>query len=549
MIRKEKPGSGLKGFPENKKGAKMYKIISIYIMLSLGIPTVPQEDKSPAVVSTSPKNGADDVSVDIGKLIIVFDRDMDEKGISIVVAGNGKHPPFIVDPRFINKRTFTISMKRLEPGVLYSVGFNSNRRKGFRSVNGVPLKPYVLTFKTKQLNKKLHPPCGRWVKRLKNGYLEHFFFPDGEWVMVRTQGNKKSFVFGKWKTVKKNIIINMEASKGTISFAWSISENGNLVLKRNEDDPNPKVLEKWTLPKAEDLVGLWVTKWDNNSREYNLKSNGEVASTLIFRGRTIERKGTWKTKGLKIIFQFYKEKDLEAFKWYIDQKGNLTLWNENNVSQVYNRKTKKRKWFFGKKGDTRSEDKDPIIGKWTAEDEEGKAEIIFYANGKYIRRYITREEKEEFGGTWKREGDYLIVKDDEEGERMKIKFKFIDKDRLKLVIDGDTVLFIRDGAKGKNYIPKKQNTKCPKELLGTWSVEDRTGAFVLTMKNNGRFLLYTREWTKENNYGGNWSAENGKIILYFDTPSSGYLEIPFTGPNGGRLGIKLKGKDFNLTKK
>ncbi len=103
----------------------------------------------PAVVSTIPANGARSVSTKVGRILVVFDKDMLQGSMSLVKAGPGRIPPIQGKPRFLDARTFSIPLGLLKPGTTYSIGFNSARRKGFQSADNVPLAPYVLVFTTK----------------------------------------------------------------------------------------------------------------------------------------------------------------------------------------------------------------------------------------------------------------------------------------------------------------------------------------------------------------------------------------------------------------
>ncbi|MDQ7778594.1 MAG: Ig-like domain-containing protein [Planctomycetota bacterium] len=105
---------------------------------------------APNVASTEPGNAAGDVPVDVGKIAIKFDRDMNRDSYSICPADDGEFPPVEGGASFADARTFVIKLGKLEPGKTYALSLNSESKKGFRSAGDIelPLKPFILKFTT-----------------------------------------------------------------------------------------------------------------------------------------------------------------------------------------------------------------------------------------------------------------------------------------------------------------------------------------------------------------------------------------------------------------
>jgi|GEM_PF-5086585 len=101
------------------------------------------------VIKTEPANNQKDVSPDLERIVVKFSSAMKTDSFSVVAAGQGETPEVIGSPEFTDEHTCVIKV-RLKPATLYSIGFNSETRKGFQSKNGVPAKPFVLTFRTKE---------------------------------------------------------------------------------------------------------------------------------------------------------------------------------------------------------------------------------------------------------------------------------------------------------------------------------------------------------------------------------------------------------------
>jgi len=101
----------------------------------------------PKVVSITPANGAADVDPELENIRVVFDRPMADGSWSMV-GGGPNFPELVGKPSYDPKRTvWTVSVK-LKPGWSYRFMLNSDRFNAFKSQDGVPLAPVVVTFKT-----------------------------------------------------------------------------------------------------------------------------------------------------------------------------------------------------------------------------------------------------------------------------------------------------------------------------------------------------------------------------------------------------------------
>lgn len=100
---------------------------------------------APRIISTIPEFGDCNVDPELKEVILKFDQDM-SGGMSVLDTKN--KPQSNARAYWIDKRTFAIPVK-LFPDKLYSLAFNSPRFIGFKNLNGVPLNPDELYFKTK----------------------------------------------------------------------------------------------------------------------------------------------------------------------------------------------------------------------------------------------------------------------------------------------------------------------------------------------------------------------------------------------------------------
>jgi RNA polymerase sigma-70 factor (ECF subfamily) len=104
-------------------------------------------DGPPHIVSTSPKIGATDVEPSLKEITVTFDKDMEE-GMSWT-GGGSQMPKSPADAQAFwrDKRTCVLPVK-LQPGHYYRVGINSMSYHGFCGVNGVPVSPSAISFRT-----------------------------------------------------------------------------------------------------------------------------------------------------------------------------------------------------------------------------------------------------------------------------------------------------------------------------------------------------------------------------------------------------------------
>ncbi|MDY7109410.1 MAG: Ig-like domain-containing protein [Planctomycetota bacterium] len=121
--------------------------------------------EEPRIVSSIPADGADDVPLALGRIMIVFDRDMKENSWSLIEHAHLPFPPAAGEEAasWLDGRTFVLKLDSLEPGTTYAVQLNSDRRKGFMSAAGfVPLPTTVITFTTAsgEAARTESPPAG-----------------------------------------------------------------------------------------------------------------------------------------------------------------------------------------------------------------------------------------------------------------------------------------------------------------------------------------------------------------------------------------------------
>ena len=105
--------------------------------------------KVPKIVSIVPPNNAKMVNPDLQFITITFDRPMMDQSWSIVGEGPN-YPRIIGKPKYNSTRKILYVQVELKPDWHYEFSLNSEKYKGFRSEEGVPLIPVLIRFKTRK---------------------------------------------------------------------------------------------------------------------------------------------------------------------------------------------------------------------------------------------------------------------------------------------------------------------------------------------------------------------------------------------------------------
>ena len=135
---------------------KKFLILSI-VFLTVIVWTGHVIAETPNVIKSTPDNGATDVSVDVGRIIIVFDQHMKMNSWSLTISEKGPFPPMVQeDEPWIDPLTFELRVKLLKPKTTYFIQLNSKRRKGFMSAEDqTPLPVTTITFTTASEKEKI----------------------------------------------------------------------------------------------------------------------------------------------------------------------------------------------------------------------------------------------------------------------------------------------------------------------------------------------------------------------------------------------------------
>ncbi len=103
----------------------------------------------PYVVSTYPQKGAVLDANEVSEIVVRFSEPISQKSYAFVTSKNGEYPETTGKPYFINSTTVVLPVK-LKPSTNYALFINlPPKYAGFKDLDGNPVAPYELVFKTK----------------------------------------------------------------------------------------------------------------------------------------------------------------------------------------------------------------------------------------------------------------------------------------------------------------------------------------------------------------------------------------------------------------
>ena len=166
-------------------------VLAVSFVLASGIAA----QEAPKVVSMSPAHNAEVDAKATKELVVVFDRDMNERGFSIC-GGGPTYPNVKKRPKWKDERTLVVEVE-LEPDHQYHMSLNCPAAKNFRSKDGAALVPVPWSFTT--LPEKLRSAAKqkrrnqRALKVLMKTLAERYSYYDlrvGDWKKLEKQHKK-----------------------------------------------------------------------------------------------------------------------------------------------------------------------------------------------------------------------------------------------------------------------------------------------------------------------------------------------------------------------
>lgn len=108
------------------------------------------QSMAPQLIKSIPAEGAVNVSLQQGKILLFFDQNMKMDSWSLLQSGTHPFPPLIpIEEPWIDPLTFEFAIKPLTPNTTYSIQLNGKKRKGFAASEGqLPLPITTITFTT-----------------------------------------------------------------------------------------------------------------------------------------------------------------------------------------------------------------------------------------------------------------------------------------------------------------------------------------------------------------------------------------------------------------
>ncbi|GEM_PF-2039637 len=200
----------------------MNRIAAGACLLLIAASPVLAREPAPQVLTSVPANGANDVPLDVGRLVVVFDRDMDTGSTGIAAAPDAPRPPLDGLPTFLDPRTLKIPLIKLAEGTRYALLLSD----GFRSADGVALDPVVLSFTVAGASPETPTPpeapslLGAWSGSCGSGKLAISFDADGGYRFELRAGGVESST-GRYRVEGDEVVLEeegLDAVRSTLRF-------------------------------------------------------------------------------------------------------------------------------------------------------------------------------------------------------------------------------------------------------------------------------------------------------------------------------------------
>jgi hypothetical protein len=136
----------------NLNKTKMKKIILTVFCLSLiwTNSSLQENNVGPKIIKTIPEFGDCNVNTDLKEIVIIFNQEM-QGGMSVIDSRD--MPQISNKPFWKDKKTFIIPVD-LTADKMYYLIFNNQNYSNFRNIDGIPLQPDELIFKTETVDYK-----------------------------------------------------------------------------------------------------------------------------------------------------------------------------------------------------------------------------------------------------------------------------------------------------------------------------------------------------------------------------------------------------------
>ncbi|GEM_PF-5500130 len=564
-------------------------------LLALTVTAALAQD-APKIASVSPPVGAVDVRADIGQILVIFDRDMQQGALSIFASTSGEMPPVGEEVGWLDARTLRLPLGALEAGKTYALMLNNAERQRIRSAEGVPLSPFEVRFATVKQGAPAPVPSEERPPATEDPYKQEMalrgtwrlekvgeaaaptilFFHIGlsNWFFVEESASKRRFLSAGGMVIVRDdgtLICMDEENAEVVPLLWlpsaaeEVTSQGGktrpewewilktphwrlqgkdlLVLHGAEDGGPTVVLRRQPEVVEADLVGTWRPASDGTPKSlavpketWVFAAGGKMSEKKTKFGRESEVPGVWKLSSelLAIRLEGQKEEKLHDFLLhrFQNEKDGAVLLIDGGAGKP---------WMYVRREDESlstggGEGASSIVGSWVAADDDN-VRLVFEADGKYSRE--TREGGKVVDGstgTFRLEGAVLLAEDAKEGA-LQIPFRLVDPDTLELDIDGVKTAFKRDA--GGGVVVEKppeagggKTARLKAALIGAWA-----GNLETVYGTPGGLVVLT--FTEDGKYDGYWTPPGGGPIPQFGTWRLTGATLTLTGPEGAPVLLQM----------
>lgn len=429
----------------------------------------------PKLLCCNPIDQAREVPGNLRGMIFVFDRPMAQDSHSFTLAESGDFPALAGEPEWMNEVVLVLPIKDIQPGKTYAVRLNGPRHQGFKSAEGLPLAPVTVSFSTAPAGARPRAVVGgsepnvgaTGIDPRLDRLVIHFSreVKAGRMSLVRIAGTE---VLGYRKDDPPRFIdpktlvipVTLEAGKTYGVGVNSLKHEGFVAADDDspvlpfqlvfstagaaDDDTRPRPPGP---PRPTGLVGDWRVSGDGLDLRMLLEEGGRYQYRSRSAEGVDETRGTWSIDGDRMTIRQDGAERALVMRYRQPEADILEL--EIGDDWIRLRRHEGGEPPRPEPGPGPKPEPGPTAtgpaGSWRWCVGQEEMRVVLGADGRYRYEARLAEGSESATGTWRRDGEVLVISEDGAAEALRVPFKLGADDRLELVIEGERVVFDREG--------------------------------------------------------------------------------------------------------
>lgn len=267
------------------------------LLIGQALGTLVWAQTAPRLTQTTPVNGAQGVAVDLGRMLLGFDRPMRTTSLTVLGVAGYATPPLVAKPNasdyWRDASSCELPLRALTPDTDYAVQLNSAERTGFQSAEQVPLAPTVLRFRTggAQVSRMVPPPApsgppnagppeaslvGTWLVRTQEMEILAVLKANGTFSRQTRTQEGQDFTQGRYQVTGDTLIV-IPDQDAPIRFRYGLVDANTLEVT-DENGDGVRMVRQGDTPPSVPLPAVSSSPQTDPSHERGPSISGDTAS-------------------------------------------------------------------------------------------------------------------------------------------------------------------------------------------------------------------------------------------------------------------------------